>query len=302
MSTPYSTVQQGISPFWRGKYEREAPRHWDAFYARNGTRFYRDRHWLDTSATDGFPSLAKASAVLECGCGAANAAFPLLAAHPRVRVFAFDFAPAAVLLVRAAEKFDKERMTAFVWDFAKEDLDVAVPDRDERGGLTEGGVDAALCLFVLSAVAPSAHADALRRVAGLLRPGGKVLFRDYCVEDLAAARFKASRRIDEHYYVRQDSTLSYFFDEEVLDAAMAKAGLVCVEARRVRRVVVNRKESKEMHRVWLQAVYEKPAGGGGGVVGGDVDTTNCSGVPASENFALTDQARAAVGPSAAKDI
>jgi methyltransferase-like protein 6 len=262
----YSTVTRGVTPFLRGKYERDARRSWDAFYSRNGERFYRDRHWLLEEATDGFPCLASgASTVLECGCGAANAAFPLLAANPRLRVFAFDFAPAAVALVRGAPAFDPARITAFAWDFARHDLD-AVPAAECAGLAPDAAVDYALCLFVLSAVPPSQHGAAVRRVARLLRPGGQLLFRDYCVGDMAAARFKPTRRIDDHYFVRQDATLSYFFDEARLDAAMRGAGLVPVGVRRILRTVVNRREEKAMHRVFLQAVYEKPAAAAAGCV------------------------------------
>lgn len=148
-------------------------------------------------------------------------------------------------------------MSAFVWDFARDDLDSVAAG--ERGGLgVEGSVDFALCLFVLSAVPPALQFAAVRRVAKALRPGGRLLFRDYCVSDLAASRFKGRSRIEDNYFVRQDSTLSFFFDENVLDSILQQAGLSRVEMRRIEREVVNRKQEKVMNRVWLQAVYEKP--------------------------------------------
>lgn len=264
-STPYSTVTTGVTPFWKAKYEREAPKHWHKFYERNGERFYKDRHWLCDEASDGFPCLIpdvssqdpKPVTVLECGCGAANAAFPLLAASPHITMHAFDFAPSAVALVRAAPAFDSRRMSAFVWDFARDDLD-AVPAEARDSLAADDAVDYALCLFVLSAVPPALQSAAVRRVARVLRPGGRLLFRDYCVSDLAASRFKGRSRIGDNYFVRQDSTLSFFFDEDVLDTILREAGLVKVEIRRIERKVVNRKEEKTMNRVWLQAVYEKP--------------------------------------------
>lgn len=254
----YSTVTTGVTPFMRRKYENEAQKHWTKFYQRNGDRFYKDRNWLNNDETDGFPMLnASAGVVVEAGCGAANAAFPLLQKNPELRVFAFDFAPSAVQLVRGARMFDPERMTAFVWDFANDEIESV--SAEERGSLaTEVKADFCLCLFVLSAVPPELHVAALTRLQKLLKPGGLLLFRDYCSGDLAAARFKQRSRIEEDYYVRQDGTLSYFFDDVRLHSIASEAGLRKEECRRIERLIRNRKEAKEMHRVFLQAVYRKP--------------------------------------------
>ena len=34
-----------ISQFKQAKLEKEALKNWDLFYKRNGTRFFKDRHW-----------------------------------------------------------------------------------------------------------------------------------------------------------------------------------------------------------------------------------------------------------------
>ena len=34
-----------ISEFKREKLEKDALKNWDLFYKRNGTRFFKDRHW-----------------------------------------------------------------------------------------------------------------------------------------------------------------------------------------------------------------------------------------------------------------
>ena len=48
--------------------------------------------------------------MLEVGCGAGNTVFPLLAARPAgVRVFASDFSPAAVDIVKNSPAFQPNR-------------------------------------------------------------------------------------------------------------------------------------------------------------------------------------------------
>lgn len=254
----YKTEARGVSKFWREKYENNAAKYWNEFYLRNGTRFYKDRHWLKECATDGFPCLSfcSASSVIEAGCGAANTMFPLLQINPALRIYGFDFASSAVELVRQSALYDGHKCSVFQWDFSKDDL-MTVPQSERPGlGVTDS-VDYALCLFVLSAVPPDRHASAVRRLMQLLRPGGQLLFRDYCVTDLAAERFKERSRLDNGYFVRQDGTLSFFFDEQYLRHLMTGVGLRCVECRRIERKIVNRKEQKEMNRVWLQAVFQK---------------------------------------------
>ena len=34
-----------VSDFRRHKFEQEAKKHWDLFYKRNQTKFFKDRHW-----------------------------------------------------------------------------------------------------------------------------------------------------------------------------------------------------------------------------------------------------------------
>lgn len=152
-----------------------------------------------------FPQLLTVGSVLELGCGAGNSAFPLLELNPAARIYACDFAPSAVALVRAAPQYAAAagRLTAFVADIigeggrggavccclccartcqmlptaclplpttpsAADDLTAHVPP---------ASVEAATMIFVLSAITAEAQPLALRRVAATLRPGGQLLFR-----------------------------------------------------------------------------------------------------------------------------
>ncbi|XP_028062000.1 uncharacterized protein LOC114265379 isoform X2 [Camellia sinensis] len=95
----YSTSSNGISPFWREKYERDAKKYWDVFYKRHQDRFFKDRHYLDKEWGHYF-SGAKRKVILEVGCGVGNTIFPLISMYPDVFIHACDFSPRAINLVK----------------------------------------------------------------------------------------------------------------------------------------------------------------------------------------------------------
>jgi len=54
--------------------------------------------------------------ILQVGCGVGNTAFPLLELNKQSHVYACDFAPSAVEMVRANPQYSSQRMHAFVAD------------------------------------------------------------------------------------------------------------------------------------------------------------------------------------------
>lgn len=115
-----------------------------------------------------------------------------------------------------------------------------------------GDFDAVLALFVASALAPADHARLFAAAAAALRPGGRLLFRDYGVFDEAELRFRPGSRLGPHLFLRGDGTLAAFFSLPGLAALAAVAGLEVAEARYVLRRQRNRRLGTEMRRVYVQ--------------------------------------------------
>ncbi|KAJ1920539.1 hypothetical protein H4219_001238 [Mycoemilia scoparia] len=93
----------------------------------------------------------------------------------------------------------------------------------------------------------------------VLKPGGKILFRDYALYDAAQLRFKPGHKLEEGLYVRQDGTLAYYFTKEFLNELfVAHGGLVELDNDYVRRQTTNAKLNISLDRLFLQAKFQKP--------------------------------------------
>ncbi|PIL24822.1 hypothetical protein GSI_12708 [Ganoderma sinense ZZ0214-1] len=199
----------------KAKYNEKPAKHWDNFYKANASNFFRNRQWLHLE----FPELREAAqpdagplTVAEIGCGAGNAVFPLLSANqnPHLNLRAYDYSNHAVKLVQNNPLYTAPpvgTIQAAVWDLTSSTL----PPHVEPGT-----VDVILLIFVLSALHPSEWANAVSNVHKLLKPGGRILVRDYGRYDLTQLRFKTGRLLDENFYIRGDNTRVYFFELDEL--------------------------------------------------------------------------------------
>jgi tRNAThr (cytosine32-N3)-methyltransferase len=150
--------------------------------------------------------------VAEIGCGAGNAAFPLLSENqnPLLTIHAFDYSGHAVKLVQRNPLYENPpigSIRAAKWDLTSPSL---------PPGVEEGSVGIVLLVFVLSALHPNEWGQAVSNIRRMLKPGGKVFVRDYGRYDLTQLRFKSNRLLSDNFYIRGDKTRVYFFELDEL--------------------------------------------------------------------------------------
>lgn len=109
---------------------------------------------------------------------------------------------------------------------------------------------------MLSSVAPEQMETVVRRLVRLMRPGGRLLFRDYGSLDLSQLR--ATRRVSENVILRGDGTTCFHFSLETCeDLFERRCGLVREKLEYHCTKLVNRRTATAMHRVFLNAVWTR---------------------------------------------
>jgi len=284
-----------VDEFRARKFEREAKKHWDLFYKRNEDRFFKDRHWTTREFKDLIPeSSGKTSeggqrrVLVEFGCGVGNFAFPLLqpeqpqaidsgnattttsgddtdikesnqpdtitnreSAECHFFIYACDFSPRAVDIVKSHPLYQPENIVAFTLDITT-DPSLAFTNTP----LEPGTADIASLMFVLSALKPEDFSHALTNARNALKPGsGVLIMRDYAVNDMAMLRFGPGTKIQDRHYVRQDGTMTYFFNKEEIESLTSSLGFSTRSLEYVKRRTVNKKEGVDVPRLFIQGVF-----------------------------------------------
>ncbi len=240
-----------VPEFRANKFQSESKKHWDLFYKRNADRFFKDRHWT----TREFEELTGESAggeskriLFEVGCGAGNFVFPLLD-DSQFFIYACDFSPRAVQLVKENPLYDEEKIKAFQCDITSTDQLAEGLGGDKPNVLS--------MVFVLSAIKPERFSETFSNLFGVLADGGVVLFRDYAVNDMAMVRFAPGTKIADRHYLRQDGTTSYFFSLSEVRGLAEAAGFSIKQLEYVHRRTVNKKEEVDVDRTFIQGVFAK---------------------------------------------
>ncbi|KXN68319.1 methyltransferase [Conidiobolus coronatus NRRL 28638] len=238
-------------------FDEKANEFWNKFYNNNENKFFKNRNWLNLEFPEIFigkegDELEEDFNILELGCGVGNTTFPLLEANPnpKFKVFTTDFSSTAIDVLKQHPLYDNDRCKAFVWDMTATEL----PEIIEPNSL-----DCILMIFAFSAVHPKNWKQTIDNLLKMLKPGGQVLFRDYGRFDLAQLRFKKGRYVQDNFYVRGDGTQVYFFTEDELREIFDPSKFTEKQLGVDRRLIVNRAQKVQMHRVWIQGKWIKKA-------------------------------------------
>jgi len=201
--------------------------------------------------------LATRKIVLDIGCGVGNTLFPLLEENPDIYIYAVDFSPKAIELIQSSPKFDPKRCLPLVFDITESGIENHLPNLLNSSNF-------ALLIFVLSAISPKKMPIALHNLFQCLKPNGRVLFRDYAVNDMAQMRFeknktdKEAKKLEENFYVRGDGTRAFYFSLDYLRKLFEDAGFIVEDVNYIHKEVENRKEGKRMNRIFIQGRFMRP--------------------------------------------
>jgi SAM-dependent methyltransferase len=158
-----------LSGYWKSQYISKASMYWHNFYKRNSDHFYKDRHYLHIVFPELMPEDDKLRHSLEVGSGVGNAILPLIEMCNNLHVNAIDFASSAISILKNHPiALRTNRVTASVCCVVNDSLPVS-----------PSTMDFVLCMFVLSAIDPEHHLGVIAKLAKALKPGGKLLLRDY---------------------------------------------------------------------------------------------------------------------------
>ncbi|ROI15931.1 Methyltransferase-like protein [Anabarilius grahami] len=213
----------------QSKYDREAHKYWDRFYETHQSKFFRNRNWLFTEFPELLPQDTAGMCIPEQGQSSG--------------------------LDSCSESGNGEKHQPCGSSTLTSDVDT-FPGQHAAFRILEVGCGAGNSVFpIISSIRAQGVVESL---AGHLKQGGIVLFRDYGRYDLSQLRFKKGQCLSENFYTRQDGTCVYFFTKDEVHHLFSNAGLEEIQNLEDRRLQVNRGKKVVMHRVWMQSKYRKP--------------------------------------------
>lgn len=240
-----------------------------------------------------FPMLSKIvssenySCIMECGCGTGSVLLPLIHNFNGNNAFiGFDVSDNALTYFKehpdAQQAIKENKLYMFEYDISRNyseagvngkklklEVSTATATMDLRRCVDSHlstwkhvEADVMLLIFVLSAL-PSVNAMCLclKRLWGVMKVGGLLLFRDYGVADHNFFRFltRDGNEIKDICFRRSDGTTQVFFEKKFTERLFELCGFrkvengVCYHCNRLH----NRKNGKTMDKVFVNGVFEK---------------------------------------------
>jgi methyltransferase-like protein 6 len=228
---------------------------WETFHRTHSAgRFFKEKRYLTLE----FPCLLDKGddesglRVGEIGCGCGSALIPVLRENKRVNAVGCDVSETATQVFR--EMCQKAGI-----ENDRVELHVHAAGKSKSSPFQDDSCDRMMVIFTLSAMRPSEMTGALCEAKQALKKGGLLLIRDYGLYDMAQLRFPGSQLIDHvnMVYQRADGTLSSFFSREQLESMAKGVGFWCKECKYVCTNIINKKDGKNMRRVFIHGVFEK---------------------------------------------
>lgn len=224
---------------------------WSKFYELHKDGFFKDKKWLLRE----FPDLNGCkNKILEIGCGTGSSISVLNSDN---MIYACDMSKIAIDL--CSRRFSNSRKIDAINVNMTEESDsgiyLFIHDITCETTLPASQFDYIILVFTLSAIDPIYHIKVIKKVYLALKKGGKLFFKDYAIYDMVQMRYKPSQIIKNNYYKRNDGTFTYFFSlEEVRELMCDFSDSTVYEDRKM---IINRKNKKEMLRVMIQGVFIK---------------------------------------------
>ena len=228
---------------------------WEKFHRMHSAgRFFKEKRYLTLE----FPCLLDKGDVTsglrvgEIGCGCGSALIPVLRENKSVQAVGCDVSETATQVFR--EMCQKAGI-----ENDRVELHVHASGKNKRSPFQDDSCDRMMIIFTLSAMRPSEMTGVLVEAKQALKEGGLLLIRDYGLYDMAQLRFPGSQLIDPEsmVYQRADGTLSSFFSRQQLESMAKGVGFRCKECKYVCTNIINKKDGKNMRRVFIHGVFEK---------------------------------------------
>uniref|UniRef100_A0A0N4ZHA7 tRNA N(3)-methylcytidine methyltransferase n=1 Tax=Parastrongyloides trichosuri TaxID=131310 RepID=A0A0N4ZHA7_PARTI len=244
--------QDHCSPFVKKSAISLAQKNWDKFYKRNKDNFFKDRHWSKDDLQEACPHINFNTPLtyLEAGCGVGNMLFPIKEYFNNWIICGFDFSENAINIVKERASNANVNVYADMVDLTDSERATFVSNIFPLSDLSS-------LIFVISAIEPKKHSNAILNALKFIKPGGTIFFRDYGINDHAMIRFGYGTKIDERFYVRSDNTTSYFFTTKEVEKLFIDNGCEVITCQYLFRKTVNYKKNLSVDRVFVQGVFRK---------------------------------------------
>ena len=222
-------------------------------------------------------SYSPAPLLLDAGCGNGASLAPFLnASGANFRVCAIDCSQSAVDIFRQTLSRHIVRGSAAVNEMPKNNVSVsegnghndvlsnissAVVDlASDSIPIEDATADAALLVFVLSAIPVDAQRRALLEIRRTLRPGSLLCFRDYGLYDMTHLRSTEENWVSGRTFLRgRERTLVTFFTLEVVRSLFESTGFEVQELKYATVEIRNRKSGETMRRCFVHGKMVVPA-------------------------------------------